>query len=160
MAASTEDQIMKLLFAAAIFVATIFMPALAFAADGAVVVPYGDLLTELAHVVSPMILPLALLVIAKVPGPAGLFLRTFLGERLVRNAVDYAVNAVEGAAKGKTLSVPVGSAVFAQAVQYALDEGAPWLVKTLGGPDGIKLKIFRALDLEPDATVEKIATAA
>jgi len=119
-----------------------------------VTIPYGDQIAEGAHIASAVITPLLLLLLSKLTGPVGLFLRTFLGERLIRNAVDYAVNAVEGASKGKTLSVNVGSEVLAQAVQYALDQGAPWLVSKLGGPEGIRLKIFRALDLEEDASVK------
>jgi hypothetical protein len=119
-------------------------------------IPYGDLAVEGAHIASAILVPLLLGLTAKLTGPAGLFLRTFLGEKLIRNAVDYAVNAVEGAAKGKTLNVSVGSEVLAQAVQYAIEQGAPWLVKTLGGPDGIKLKVFRALHLEEAATLDKI----
>lgn len=148
---------MKFLLVAALACAAFFVPALAFAADaGVVVVPYGDLVSEVAHIASTLITPVALFLLAKMTGPAGLFLRTFLGETLIRNAVDYAVNATEGAAKGKTLSVPVGSAVLAQAVQYALDQGAPWLVKTLGGPDGIRDKVFRSLHLDEAASAAKV----
>lgn len=150
---------MKKLFAAALACAAFFVPAIAMAADAAVTVPYGDMVAEVAHIVSAMITPVVLLLIGKLTGPVGLFLRTFLGETLIRNAVSYAVNAVEGAAKGKTLSIPVGSAVLAEAVQYAVDQGPKWLVNTLGGPDGIKQKVFRALDLEEDATIEKLAAA-
>jgi len=129
----------------------------AFAADGTMVsIPYGDWLAETSHIASVVLTPILLGLLAKMTGPAGLFLRTFLGERLIRNAVAYAVNAVEGASKGKTLPVSVGSKVLAEAVQYALTEGAPWLVKTLGGPEGIKNKIFRALDLEETATAAKL----
>ena len=150
---------MKKFFAAALACAAFFVPALAMAAEAAVTLPYGDLVAEAAHIASALITPVVLLLLGKLTGPVGLFLRTFLGETLIRNAVAYAVNAVEGAAKGKTLSIPVGSAVLAEAVQYAVDQGPKWLVNTLGGPEGIRQKVFRSLDLDENASIEKLTAA-
>jgi hypothetical protein len=134
------------------------MPALA--ADGAAVtIPYGELVTEVSHIASAVLTPLLIALLAKMTGPVGLFLRTLLGERLIRNARDYALNSVEGAMKGKALSVPVGSVALAVALQYAMDEGPAWLIKTLGGPDGIKNKLFRALDFDADASREAVEGA-
>lgn len=131
----------------------------AFAADAAntVVIPYGEYVTEVAHIASAVLVPLILWLLAGLGGPVGLFLRTFLGERLVRNAVDYAINATEGAMKGKTLSVTVGNQVLAEALRYATTQGAGWLVKSLGGPDGIRAKIFRALNLDEAASARAMA---
>jgi hypothetical protein len=91
--------------------------------------------------------------------PVRLAIGAIGGERLIRNAVDYGLNAVEGAAKGKTLSVNVGSQVLAEAANYAMREGAPWLVKRLGGPEGIRQKVFRALELSEQASAEKLGVA-
>lgn len=77
-------------------------------------------------------------------------------EIAVRTAVDYGLNAVEGAAKGQVLTIPVGSAVVAKALQRALDSTPGWIVRLAGGPDELGARIFRSLDLESDSTAAKV----
>lgn len=77
-------------------------------------------------------------------------------EIVVRTAVDYALNAVEGAAKGQVLTIPVGSAVVAKALQRALDSTPAWIIRLAGGPAEIGARIFRSLHLEPDSTAAKV----
>ncbi|SFL18937.1 hypothetical protein [Methylorubrum salsuginis] len=77
-------------------------------------------------------------------------------EIVVRTAVDYALNAVEGAAKGQVLTIPVGSAVVAKALQRALDSTPAWIVRLAGGPAEIGARIFRSLNLEADSTAAKV----
>jgi hypothetical protein len=152
---------MKSLVAAALACAAFFVPAAAFAAEGTTVtIPYGDYLVELAHIVGSLSVALFPLAIALLPAPVRIVVSAIFGEQLLRNARDYALNAVEGAAKGKTLRVDVGNQVLAQAVDYAVREGAPWLIRWLGGPEGIRLKIFRLLDLEEQVSAEQLGLAA
>ncbi|MFY9295008.1 MAG: hypothetical protein WAP03_30645 [Methylorubrum rhodinum] len=77
-------------------------------------------------------------------------------EIVVRTAVDYALNALEGAAKGQVLTIPVGSAVVAKALQRALDSTPAWIIRLAGGPAEIGARIFRSLHLEPDSTAAKV----
>lgn len=118
--------------------------------------PWGDGLAALAQALTGLATPvlaasLAALV-ARIAGPLRLLLTDALVERLVRNATDYALNAVSGAVRGRTLTVSLGAAVIARAVQRALDEAPGWLIRAAGGGEGVAAKVFRALPLEEEAT--------
>lgn len=126
------------------------------AAEAAILLPWGDGLVALAQALAALATPvlaaaLAAL-IARIAGPLRLLVTDALVERLVRNATDYALNAVAGAVRGRTLTVPLGSAVIARAVQRALDEAPGWLIRAAGGGEGLAAKVFRALPLEEGAT--------
>ena len=122
----------------------------------AVKIPFGDWVVALGELLTSVLLPALVAfimgAISKLFPFARLFISTQLVERLVRNVADYALNAVEEAAKDKMLSVPVGSVVIAKAVQRAVDEAPAWLLNAAGGPAGIAEKVFRLLKLEPEAT--------
>lgn len=83
-----------------------------------VIVPWGDTVAVAAQTVTGLLLPLAVTAVtaalARLAGPLRTLVTATLVERLVRNVGDYAVNAVAGAVRGRTLSVPVGSAVIAR----------------------------------------------
>ncbi len=70
---------------AVLFVATVGA-ALAAEAASTVVIPYGDLPSEAAHIASAIIVPILLLLLSKLTGPVGLFLRTFLGDWILTQA--------------------------------------------------------------------------
>jgi len=59
-------------------------------------------------------------------------IKTLLTEQLLNRALDYGYAAVKGAAKDKVLEIPVANEVLRTAAQYALDHGAPWLLKYIG----------------------------
>lgn len=122
----------------------------------AVVVPWGDGLVALAQaftaLATPVLAATVAALIARIAGPLRLLVTDALVERLVRNATDYALNAVSGAVRGRTLTVSLGSAVIARAVQRALDEAPGWLIRAAGGGEGVAAKVFRALPLEAEAT--------
>lgn len=127
------------------------------AAQGAAVaLPWGDVLASAVQGLGSVLVPLAataaLAALARLAGPLRVLVTTTLVERLVRNVGDYAINAVAGAVRGRTLTVPVGSAVIAGAVQHALDQAPGWLVRAAGGIDGLGEKVFRSLPLEEAAT--------
>ena len=73
-------------------------------------------------------------------------------ELLLNNAVGYGLNAVEGAVKGKVLTVDVGNEVLAKALQYAVDNAPGWLQAWAGGPDGLAKKIWARLNLGEGAS--------
>lgn len=122
-----------------------------------VTVPWGDTVAAAAQAVTGLLLPLAVTAVtaalARLAGPLRTLVTATLVERLVRNVGDYAVNAVAGAVRGRTLSVPVGSAVIARAVQRGLDEAPAWLVRAAGGREGLAEKVFRSLPLAEEATL-------
>ena len=130
-------------------------PALA-AAGGAVVLPWGDwivgFVTTAQAVLTPLLVALATGLIARFAPLLGYVLSKSVVEGMVRRVTDYALNAVAGAAKGQVLTVPVGSAVIAAAVQRASDQVPGFVVKAAGGLPGIAEKVFRRLALEDCAT--------
>ncbi|MGE7418761.1 hypothetical protein [Methylobacterium tarhaniae] len=121
----------------------------------AAIVPWGEWVIAIAQTVLYALLPIlvALLgdAIRKVAPWAMLFLTQARLQQMVTAVTDYALNAVEGAAKGKTLSVPVGSAVIAAGVQYAIENVPARVIAAAGGPEGIARLIFRQLHLEDKA---------
>ena len=80
-----------------------------------------------------------------------------LSEQLLNRALDYGLAAVAGAAKGKTLDIPIANKVLLEAAQYALDHGAPWLLKYIGdlGPK-LVARMSAAEVLGPQASAENL----
>jgi hypothetical protein len=74
----------------------------------------------------------------------------------VNELVGVAIAKVEGAAKGKTLTVDVGNKVLAAAVQQALETLPNVTINMLGGADGIRDKILSKLDLEEAASAATV----
>ncbi|GJD95729.1 hypothetical protein [Methylobacterium iners] len=147
------------ILAAALLASLALAPHAACAADaGSVVVPWGDTLVAASQAAATLLLPLAAAAItgavARIAGPLRLLITTALVERLVRNVSDYALNAVAQAAHGRTLTVPLGSAVIARAVQRALDQAPAWLLRAAGGPRGLAEKVFRTLPLDAAADAD------
>lgn len=126
------------------------------APETVVSLPWGDWIVAFATVAQTVLTPLlvALLtgLIARFAPMARYLVAKSMIEGMVRRVTDYALNAVAGAAKGQVLSVPVGSAVIATAVQRAADQVPGFVVKAAGGLPGIAEKVFRRLDLDADAT--------
>lgn len=122
-----------------------------------VALPWGDAVASaiqgLGSVLVPLAMTAAMAAVARLTGPLRLLITASLVERLVRNVADYAVNAVAGATRGQTLTVPVGSLVIARAVQRGLDAAPGWLIRAAGGGAGLGEKVFRSLPLTEEATV-------
>ncbi|MGU3536702.1 hypothetical protein [Methylobacterium sp. A54F] len=150
----TRTLVRPALAALALLVGPLVATAAAGAAEAAVL-PWGDALAAAAQGAAAAAVPLAAAaatgLLARVAGPLRVLVTSTLVERLVRNVADYALNAVAGAVKGRTLTVPLGSAVIAQAVQRAADQAPAWLLREAGGLEGLAEKVFRSLPLEPAA---------
>lgn len=131
------------------------------AVDGAttVAVPVGAWTGEVAGFLGPLVLAFIIWLLRQIPGALVQRLRTQQAEQLLAMAVNYGLNAVAGAAKGKVLSVDVGNQVLAQALGYAVDNGPGKLIGWLGGEDGIRDKILARLTLPEDAAIEDGAVA-
>lgn len=122
----------------------------------AVVLPWGDWIVGFAQTATAILLPM---LVAGIMGLVARFapllsyvVSKSVIEGMVRRITDYALNAVAGAAKGQVLTVPVGSAVIAAAVQRAADQVPGFVVRAAGGLPGIAEKVFRRLALEDRAT--------
>ncbi len=134
-------------------------PASAFAADVAtsVAVPVGDWLGALSGPLIQIVGALALAALGRVllllPAPLVGVLKTLHVDQLLERAVDYGINAVATAEKGKVLSVPIGNQVAAQALTYAVTMGPGWLTKFTGGPDALAKMITARIPFEASASV-------
>ena len=114
---------------------------------------------EISHIASAVLGPLALVAVSLLPLPVQFAVKAIGGELHIRNVRDFALNAVKGAAKGKVLEFDLGNATLNLTVQRALDVGPAWLVKWLGGSEGIRAKVFRALDLDPALSARDMGVA-
>lgn len=132
----------------------------ALAGDGGKVeIPLGDWIVAISQFVGQILVP-ALLGAAVWAGrmisPAlGAWLaaqRTAAVEQLLQRAVDYGLNAVAGAAKGKVLTVDVGSQVLGEALGYAVRQGPGKLLTWVGGTDALQRMILARLHLDENAT--------
>ncbi|MBY0259205.1 hypothetical protein [Methylobacterium sp.] len=128
------------------------------AAGPTIVLPWGDALAEAIQALGAVLVPLAataaLAALARLTGPLRVLVTSTLVERLVRNVADYGINAVAGAVRGRTLTVPVGARVIASAVERGLEQAPGWLVRAAGGVEGLGEKVFRSLPLEEAATAD------
>ena len=158
----------RVLLLAALALACVASPALAAevatVGDNAVIVPWGDWLVALAVSLREPILTILLPIIAayiiqairKVYPWAALFLTQRRVEMMLEAGVGYGLNAVQGAAKGKTLSVNVAVPVIAKGTQYVIDTAPPAVIKAAGGADGIAARMFRKLDLDDAASEQAV----
>jgi hypothetical protein len=129
----------------------------AFAAEAVttVAIPWGDYVVSAGQTLTAILLPvlvgLIMRAVYQVAPWARLVLTQARIEQMTKAVTDYALNAVEGAAKGQTLTIPLGSAVIAKGVQRAIDAAPARVVAAAGGPEGVAELIFRALKLEDGA---------
>lgn len=163
----------KLLLAAlalACLAVSLILPLVAFAAeirtvgDTAIILPWGDYLVALAQMAVQIILPVIAGAILKAIFSVYPWMQMVLTQARLEQAAqalaEFGLNAVAGAAKGKTLSIDVGSAVVAAGVNRAREAVPPAVIKAAGGPEGIAKLIFRKLDLAEGATEPAVVTPA
>ena len=154
----------RVLLLAALALACVASPA--FAAelgtigDKAVILPWGDWVVALAvslrepilTILIPLVGGYIIQAIRKNYPMAALLLTQKRVEMMLEAGVGFGLNAVNGAAKGKTLSVNVAVPVIAKGTQYVIDTAPPAVIKAAGGADGIAARIFRKLDLDDHAS--------
>lgn len=123
-------------------------------------IPYGDLIKQVFDLIGSVLGPAIMGLIAwgmartNLPTAVQSFVHAMLTNQLLDKAIAYAINAVEGATAGKTLSIPVSNQVVAEALNYALAHGPSWLIDWMGGADAIRQKIIARLPLPPEASVD------
>lgn len=135
-------------------------------ADGSasVTIPWGDWLTALLQPVSAVLVPLAAAAvtagIARVAPWAASVLTRDRVETAIRAGVAYGQNAVAGAARGRTVSVDLGSAVVTAGARHVLATAPAHVVRSAGGVEGVAARIFRALPLDPQASAANVLNPA
>lgn len=115
-------------------------------------IPVGDWVAIAAEWVAPILGALILWAVRQLPGEIVAFLRMIRFEQLVDRSIDAAVQATAGAARGRKLSVEVGSKVLAEATRVAV-ASAPRLVRWAAGEDGemLRRKILARMEIEDGA---------
>lgn len=157
---------------AALALACVSLPTLAGgppeAGRAAVIVRWGDWLVTVAQasvqILLPVLLPLVaayiIAAIRKVSPWAALFLSQRRIEMMIQAGAEYGLNAVQGAAKGRTLRVDARSEVLARGTQYILDTAPATVIAAAGGADGIARRVFRTLDLDERANEANVLAPA
>jgi hypothetical protein len=139
------------------------IPAIALAAEAGttVSIPVGTWVSDWMPIVSGGLAALVAWALRQLPSNLIAILGNGRVELLINNAIGYGLNAVAGAAKGKTLSADVGNKVLAEALQYAIDNAPGWLTTWAGGPEGLAKKIWGRLNLAEDAdgSIVQLVTA-
>lgn len=122
-------------------------------AQSTVTVPVGDWLYAALPAVSFVLLVVVLVVLAlllpKLPPWAQAALKLAITKENIAyaaQAINAAVYAVAGAAKGKELTLNVGSPVVAKAAQSFVDTAPKYVVDRLGGLEGVKRFIISQLE--------------
>ncbi|AWB21259.1 hypothetical protein DA075_10330 [Methylobacterium currus] len=141
--------------------ATVAQPA----TDTAVVtIPYGSWLTSAAAGIQEIVVSVIMAVIAfacrRLPAAIGAVVRGLLTQQLVERAIAFGMSTVAGAAAGKTLSVPVGNAVLANALNYAVEHAPGWFLKWAGGEQAIRDHIIALLPMDQDASLAPATSTA
>lgn len=146
---------MKIFLFAALALVALCSPSLAqtaqTAGDGQVVIPWGDLLSTSASVIITLAVSVLAFALRKLPASITAVIKTYQVDQLLERAIGYGINSVAGAAKGQSLSVPVGNKVLEVALEYAVTNGSKALVEWMGGKDIVAQKIVARMDLAPDA---------
>lgn len=122
----------------------------------AVILPWGDWVVAIGQTLTAVLMPILVGLAGKAVYQVAPWARMFLTqarlEQMTKAVTDYALNATEGVVKGQALTIPVGSAVIAKAVQRAVDAAPKAVVSAAGGPNGVAELVFRTLHLEEGAT--------
>lgn len=154
----------RMLTLAALALACVFAISPTFAAEvvapvpvaPAVIIPWGDWVVAIGQTLTSVLLPVLVALLGKAVYQIAPWARLFLTqarlEQMTKAITDYALNATEGVVKGQALTIPVGSAVIAKAVQRAVDAAPAKVVAAAGGPNGVAELVFRTLHLQDGAT--------
>lgn len=123
--------------------------------DGSTTVslPFGQWLTAAGDFIIPIVAAAALWLIRKLPSQIAALLMTMRVEQMLTMAIKYAINAVAGASHDKPLTLDLGNAVAAKAVQYVIDHAPGWLVSWAGDAEGLREKIIARLNLNASAAL-------
>jgi hypothetical protein len=128
-----------------------------------VVIPYGNWIEAVLDRFLQIIVAAAMVAITIISRSLPKWLvpivGTFLTEQNISRGISYGANMVKGATKDKTLSVDVGSQVVAQAVQYVINSAPAFLIKFMGGEEGIRDKVLARINFAESADAASLSKA-
>lgn len=122
--------------------------------DTTVAIPWGDWIIAGRDAVAAAIMLAVTYAFRALPANIVAMLTSARVIQIIEKGIDYGLNSVAGAAKGKTLNVNVGNAVVAQAVQYVINQAPGWMVNWVGGEEGIRRMIVARLPVAEDAALK------
>ena len=123
------------------------------ASDTTVTINIGAILALIAPVLLALVGAAVAYGLILLPPSIASALKMARVDQLMQNAVQYGINATVDATKDKPLTFDVGVKVAAQAAQYVVDNGPAWLIKWMGGIEGVKQKIVARLNVDAEAAV-------
>lgn len=123
------------------------------ASDTLVHIPIGDWIGQGASILLTLAGAVLAFALAKLPASIVAMIKTAQVDQLLLKAIDYGINAVAGAEKGKTLDIDVGNAVLEKALQYVIDHAPAWLIQWMGGDAMVREKLVARLPLAKGAAV-------
>ena len=113
---------------------------------------WGETVQSSAKALAWILASVAMFLLRQLPANIVAILGNARVELLVNNGINYGINAVSGAVKGKVLELNVGNEVLAKALQYTIDNSPGWLQSWAGGPEGLAKKIWGKLNLGEGAS--------
>lgn len=137
----------------------------ALAQSTVVTIPYGDWIAAVLPFLGAVLL-LGLMILVGYglrflpPWAQALASKAILDQvqKYAADAIEWGVQAAQGAVKGQTVSVQVGSEIVAAAVQHAIDTWPKAVIDRLGGAAGIKNEIIKRLE-ESNVILPSTSTA-
>ena len=137
----------------------------AWAADGiGAASSWGSWLATVLTTVEASLVPVAAAALTAAIAKVAPWVVTLLGrqwiEGAIRAGIDFGLNAVAGAVRGRTLSADLGPAVVAAATQHVVATSPATVIRKAGGVQGVAARIFQALPLEAAASAETVLTPA
>ena len=145
---------MRTIYQAAVLsiVATILYALPALAADSTVSIPVDSWLNPILEFIGVIAAALATWLVGLLVGFLPKWAQAAITAQAqaalagwIRQAINYAIQQVEGFDKDKTISVDVGSSALATALRFLIEHAPAFLIKLAGGPDKIKAQILAAL---------------
>jgi hypothetical protein len=152
----------RILFCSVLAIMAFSNPALAqqVADDGRVSIPWGDVVASAQGLLLTLAGSALAFALARLPASVLTMIKTWQVDQLLEKSIAYGINMVAGAAKGQQLSVPVGNKVLEQALEYAIENGSPKLIKWLCSTGTLEKRILARLDLAPEAGASSLVTKA
>ncbi|MGI6245183.1 MAG: hypothetical protein ACOYJQ_05385 [Pseudochelatococcus sp.] len=124
------------------------------ATDGVITIPWGAWLAAVLDWASAIVIAVIAWALRRLPAGIHAIIRQLRAEQLLGRAVDYGINAVKGATRGKKLDIVTTHAVIETAAEYAV-ANAPVLVGRLGA-DTLRAKILARIEADESVTAADV----
>lgn len=125
--------------------------------DPVVTIPYGQWIVAAQELATPLILAAIAFLLRALPESIVSIIRTAKVDQLLVKGIQAGINQVAGAARDKKMDIKIANEVVRKVVQYAVNEGPAWLIKWMGGPEGIKAKVIARIQVVDGQAIDPAA---